>query len=156
MYFLFCISGSKEDGWEGGGRPIDLIISIPYWDVTLYLGEIFCSVFQVFLSFLRFLRFETQKNLHVSPLLYYMYVCTRWDTQKKIKSACPKRKKLTQFTSLWWGSKKLAQTVFSLLFFLTSHETLLYHWATCKENNTKAQLMFCQPFIVLKWMLGTC
>ena len=46
----------------GGGRPIDLIISIPYWDVTLYLGEIFCSVFQVFPSFLRF---ETQKNVHV-------------------------------------------------------------------------------------------
>ena len=28
---FFGISGSKEDGWEGGGgRPIDLIISIPY------------------------------------------------------------------------------------------------------------------------------
>ena len=48
---------------------------------------------------------------------------------------------------------KLAQPAFSLLFFLTSHETLLYHWATCKENNTKAQLMFCQPFFV---ELGTC
>ena len=60
---FFGISGSKEDGWEGGGGlPKDLIISIPYWDVTQYLGEIFCSVFQVFPIFLRF---ETQKYLHV-------------------------------------------------------------------------------------------
>ena len=93
------------------------------------------------------------QSSHVSPLLYY--VCTRWDTQKKIKSACPKSKKLTQFTSLWWGSKKLAQPAFSQLFFLTSHKTLLYHWATCKENNTKAQLMFCQPFIAEKFLLGS-
>ena len=156
IFFLAFLGVKRTGGRERGGRPIDLIISIPYWDVTQYLGEIFCSVFQVFPSFLRFLRFETQKNLHVSPLLYYTYVCTRWDTQKKIKSVCSKSKTLTQFTSLWWGSKKLAQTVFSLLFFLTSHETLLYHWATCKEHNTKAQLMFCQPFIVLKWMLRTC
>ena len=50
---------------------------------------------------------------------------------------------------------KPAQPAFSLLFFLTSHETLLYHWATCKENNTKAQLMFCQPFIVEEFLLGS-
>ena len=74
---------------------------------------------------------------------------------RKINSACPRSKKLTQFTSLWWGSKKLAQTVFSQLLFLTSHKTLLYHWATYKENNTKAQLMFCQSFIVEEFLLSS-
>ena len=75
--------------------------------------------------------------------------------KRKSNQRAQSSKKLTQFTSLWCGSKKLAQTVFSLLFFLTSHETLLYHWATCKENNTKAQLMFCQSFIVEEFLLGS-
>ena len=82
-------------------------------------------------------------RVHTSP----HYCCTtcmfaQGETHKRKSNqlGSPKSKKLTQFTSLWWGSKKLAQTVFSLLFFLTSHKTFLYHWATCIENNTKAQL----------------
>ena len=50
------------------------------------------------------------------------------------------------------ASPNCIQTV--CYFILTSHETLLYHWATCKENKTKAQLMFCQPFIVEEFLLG--
>ena len=48
----------------------------------------------------------------------------RHTKENQISLLKQKSKKLTQFTILWWGSKKLAQTVFSLLFFLTSHETL--------------------------------
>ena len=48
----------------------------------------------------------------------------RHTKENQISLLKEKSKKLTQFTILWWGSKKLAQTVFSLLFFLTSHETL--------------------------------
>ena len=93
-------------------------------------------------------------RVHMSPHCCTMFA--QGEThRKKNQLGCPKSKKLTQFTSLWWGSKKLAQTVFSQLFFLTSHKTLLYHWATCKENNTKAQLMFCQSFIVEEFLLGS-
>ena len=78
-------------------------------------------------------------RVHMSPHCCTMFAQGETHKRKSNQLGCPKSKKLTQFTSLWWGSKKPAQTVFSLLFFLTSHETLLYHWATCKENNTKAR-----------------
>ena len=94
-------------------------------------------------------------RVHMSPHCCTMFAQGETHKRKSNQLGSPKSEKLTQFTSLWWGSKKLAQTVFSLLFFLTSHKTLLYHWATCKENNTKAQLMFCQPFIVEEFLLGS-
>ena len=99
-------------------------------------------------------------RVHMSPHCCTMFAQGKTHKRKLNQFGCPKSRKLTQFTSLWWGSKKLAQTVFSLLVFLTSHETLLYNWATYKENNTKAQLMLCQPFIVeeriFTWFELTC
>ena len=96
-------------------------------------------------------------RVHMSPHCSTTCMFAQGETHKRKPNqlGCPKSKKLTQFTSLWWGSKKLAQTAFSLLFFLTSHKTLLYHWDTCKENNTKAQLMFCQSFIVEEFLLSS-
>ena len=94
-------------------------------------------------------------RVHMSPHCCTMFAQGETHKRKPNQLGCPKSKKLTQFTSLWWGSMKLAQTVFSQLFFLTSHKTLLYHWDTCKENNTKAQLMFCQSFIVEEFLLSS-
>ena len=79
-------------------------------------------------------------RVHMSPHYCTMFAQGETHKRKSTQLGCPNSKKLTQFTSLWWGSKMLAQTVFSLLFFLTSHKTFLYHWATCIENNTKAQI----------------
>ena len=53
--------GEREEGGRWG-HPIDLIISIPYQDVIQYVGEMFCSVFQVNPSFPHF---AARKYLHV-------------------------------------------------------------------------------------------
>ena len=76
-------------------------------------------------------------RVQMSPHCCTMVAQGKTHKRKSNQLGCPKSKKLTQFTSLWWGSKKLAQTVFSLLFFFTSHETLLYHGQLVKKTTQK-------------------